>query len=259
MAQAIEFDGDFHMHSKASDGHCSIERLADEAKRKGLKAIAISDHSFTSLFCHQSYAKFAAQCAEIDAVTGIEIYHGIEANIVAEDGTIDVPDDVIPCTRPLTAGFHRFVELMFKRSSRRFLLVNGFLSERERQKLKDVNTEAFLNAIERYPLDIVAHLGHRCPVDMVKIAEACKKRGVYLEFNEKHIADTTGFESDIDRVAATGVNFIVGSDAHSASAVGKFDRVREFIQRHDIPLERIYGINGNMPTFKDKSEWKNEF
>ncbi len=252
----MKFDSDFHMHTTASDGHCTVAELVCAAKERGLKRIAVTDHSFSSIMCHQTLEKFEAQRAEIDAQEGVEALQGIEANIISEDGELDVPDEVIRRADVLIAGFHRFVTLMFESESRRFLLVNGFASERARQKLYDVNTSAYLKMIERYPVDIIAHIGHRCPADFVKIAEACAANDVYIEFNEKHILDTRGLDESIDDIVATGVKFTVGSDAHRANRVGKFDNVATFIKKHDIPLDRVYGIDGNVPTFKDRSGWK---
>ncbi len=252
------FDGDFHLHTKVSDGHSSVAELVACARARGLKQIAITDHSFSSLICHQTLEKFEAQRAEIDAESGLRVYQGIEANIVDEAGSLDVPDEIVRRAEVLTVGFHRFVALMFKPCSRKFLLVNGFMSERARRKLYDYNTEIFLRTLERYPADIVAHIGHRCPVDFVRIAEECAKRDVFVEFNEKHILSTAGFAENFDDILATGVKFIVGSDAHRTDRVGKFDNVRKFLSERNVPLDRVYGVDGNLPSFKDKSEWKNE-
>ena len=254
----MRFDGDFHLHTKASDGHDSVRELAQEACRMNMRAIAVSDHSFSSLFCHQTEEKFRAQREEIDGVEGVKIYQGIEANIVDDEGTIDVPDGIIAKADVLTVGFHRFVALMFKPCSRKFLLVNGFLSERERQKLKEFNTRIFLKTLERYPVDIVAHLGHRCPVDYARVAEECAKRDVYVELNEKHILDANGFADNIGAMIDAGAKFVVGSDAHRKDRLGKFEKVGKFLTEHNVPLDRVYGVDGNMPAFKDKSGWKNE-
>ena len=40
-----EIRGDLHMHSTATDGHCSIREMAQAAKKRGLEYIAITDHS----------------------------------------------------------------------------------------------------------------------------------------------------------------------------------------------------------------------
>lgn len=265
MEGKMIFDGDFHLHTVASDGHSTVQELALAARERGMRVINVSDHSFSSLFCHLTEEKFAEQRRQIDVESagdatgrGLKILQGIEANVIDEDGTLDVPEDIIRRADVLTAGFHRFVMLMSRPCSRKFLLVNGFMSERERRKLRDYNTGIFLRMLDRYPIDILAHIGHRCPVDLVRVCAACAEKGVYLELNEKHILDTAGLDDAMGAIYDTGVKFIVGSDAHRADRLGAFDNVQTFIKRHGIAADRVYGADGNMPVFKDKTEWKDE-
>ena len=58
-------------------------------------------------------------------------------------------------------------------------------------------------------------------------------------------------EKNIEAILESGVKLIVGSDAHSPKNIGKLDRVAEFIEKYNIPADRIYGL-GVKPTFKDK-------
>lgn len=250
----MTFDGDFHMHTRLSDGRVEVRELAAAARAKGLKRICITDHSFSGLACVYTLEKFQAQAAEIRAESGIEIMQGVEANILNEDGALDVSEQMLALASPLLAGFHRFWGLATHGVDKRFMIVNGYASERERQKLKDVNTRSILRAIEKYPIDVIVHIGHRFPLDFVKVAEACAARGVYIELNERHILGTIGLDENIDDIVATGVNFIIGSDAHKASKVGEFPNVSAFLQAHSIPLDRVCGVNGNMPVYKKQEQ-----
>lgn len=250
----MTFDGDFHMHTRVSDGRVDVRDLAAAARAKGLKQICITDHSFSGLSRIYTLEKFRAQAAEIEAERDITISQGVEANILNEDGALDISDQMLALASPLIAGFHRFWGLATHGADKRMLFVNGYASERERQKLKDVNTRAILKAIERYPIDVIVHIGHRFPLDFVKVAEACAARGTYIEFNERHILQTFGLEDKIDDIVATGVKFIVGSDSHKASKVGEFPNVTAFLQAHSIPLDRVCGIDGNMPVFKGQEQ-----
>ena len=63
-------------------------------------------------------------------------------------------------------------------------------------------------------------------------------------------------ENTIDEALSTDVNFIVGTDSHSAKTTGDFSAVEKFIVRRGIPACRVFGLEGNMPVFKDKGEWK---
>ena len=252
--------GDYHLHTYASDGRATVREHFDRAAALGISEIAITDHSFCSLVCCQTEEKFAAQRREIDELSGhgVRILQGVEANILGEDGKIDVPDEIIRRCDILLAGFHRFLALTAVNSATRYVLVNGFLAEPFKQNMVDINTRSFINAINKYPIDVISHLGHRTPVNYGEVARAAKTRGVYIELNEKHILDTHGIVKAIGDIVDSGVNFIVGTDAHSAKKLGDFGAVEKFVVKYGIPHDRIFGIDGNAPTFKDKAGWKNE-
>lgn len=245
--------GDYHMHTGASDGRGTVRDKAERAAALGLCEIAIADHGCGSLLFHQTEAKFAAQKAEIERVNaegGVQVYSGIEASITGEDGALDVPDAVISECDVLIVGFHRFLQWRYIRREPRFLLVNGWGSEKTRGQdaLKEYNTRAWLNALANYPVDVLCHLGHRAQVDTARVCRAAAELGVYVELNEKHI---DALEECAEEVSESGVKFILGSDAHSTAKVGLFPKVEEFIERHGIPEDRVCGV-GAKPVFRPK-------
>lgn len=247
---------DYHMHTSASDGRCEVGDLVKSAEARGLLQIAITDHSFASTIFHMTRRKLKRQQKEIASQkSGVRVLCGIEANLTNAQGDIDVPEDVIKELDVLIVGYHRFIGTKGEKRGgydRRLLFANGFCSKKARQKLIELNTQAYINAMRKFPIDIVAHLNHRALVDVKKVCDEAQKQGVYIELNEKHI--DTLFEGVQDMIDS-GVNFIVGTDAHSAKKVGKMDKVLEFIEMNNIPLERVYGIDGKMPRFKNKKDW----
>ena len=50
-------------------------------------------------------------------------------------------------------------------------------------------------------------------------------------------------------MVATGVKFIINSDAHSVDAVGKNHRAFNLIEKYNIPQEQIANLD-KLPTFK---------
>lgn len=247
--------GDYHMHTSASDGHGTVADKAARAKELGLSEIAVADHGTGSLFLHQTREKFLAQHAEIDSVNqkgGVRIYSSIEANITSEDGTLDVPSDIIARCDALHVGFHRFLQPRYLASSPRYLFVNGWGSLAAREQLREVNTRALLAVMERYPVDVLCHLCHRALVDVGRVCRAAAERGVYVELNEKHIGALAPYADDL---VASGAMFVVGSDAHSDGKVGAFSQVTAFIEKYRIPEERVCGI-GARPMFCPKYGFK---
>lgn len=248
----MRFTGDYHLHTRASDGHASVADCVRVAKDRGLDEIVISDHSFSTFIYHVTADKLLVQRKEIDSLSdsGVKVYAGIEGNIIGE--RLDVPQSAVRALDVLTVGFHRFITPSKNMGEGRFLMTNGFGTARAKEKLKDKNTEAYISVLRNYPVDIVAHLGHRAPVDFARVCECARETGAYIEINAKHLDTLADW---IDVAVCLGVNFIVGTDAHSAKAIGGFSAVGDFISKRNIPMDRIFGIDGRKPTFKDKREW----
>ncbi len=247
----MKFAGDYHTHTFASNGRSTLIQNVTEAKAAGLEEIVVSDHGFKSIFANMTAKKFEKQQAFINSNKGVRVLQGLESNLVLPDGTIDAPDEFIMRLDVLTVGFHRYVVPRFMFT--RFIFVNGFGSRKAKQKLIDINTQAYVSVLEKYPVDIVAHLNHKAPVNARAIFEKAKETGAYIELNAKHLNDFLPLVGD---AIESGVNFIVGSDAHSKKDIGKFGEVAKFITDNKIPLDRVFGTEGNLPKFKDKKDWR---
>ncbi len=246
--------GDYHTHTKASDGNGTIQDVVNSARKKGLEEVAITDHSFASTVCHQTTDKFFAQkevAKEENKKGDIKVYVGIEGNIVNGNGDMDVPDEIIRECDVLHLGFHRLLQRKYVKNARKFILVNGWAGKKRRKKMIEYNTQAYLKAIEKYPVDVIVHPSNRAILDMEKICKVAVEKDIYLELNAKHIQ---AFEDNIDMVAKSGAKLIVGTDSHKYKKVGDAKVIIDFLQRHNIDLDNVYGI-GKKPTFKDKSNY----
>src|SRR6185312_8536017 len=83
--------GDLHMHTTASDGHASIEEMAETARERGYKYIAITDHSATHGFGNDvSPDELLRQAERIRGLEldGIQVLVGTETNVLL-DGSVD--------------------------------------------------------------------------------------------------------------------------------------------------------------------------
>ena len=251
----MKFFGDYHTHTKESDGKGSVLDNILSASKSGLEEVAIADHSFSTIACKMTRAKFDKQEREIadyysSTENPIKVLHSVEGNLLGFDGDIDMPDDIIERVDILHVGFHRFLNFSETAKNSKYVFVNGFGSGKAKEKIKELNTEAYLKALDKYPIDVLVHLGHRCPVDMRAICKKAVEKDVYIELNEKHVET---LEKDVSAIVESGVKLIVGSDGHKPEKVGKFERVAEFIKRHNIPEDRVYGL-GQKPVFKNKKK-----
>ncbi len=253
----MRVSGDYHLHTRFSDGRTSVFKHAKKAKEMGFLEIAITDHSFGSFVFHMTRRKWQRLKGQIAKIKDVKVYQGIEGNIINGAGTIDVPDDIIRECDILLCGFHRFLEIDKIKSAPNFVLTNGYGpnkwgSYESAEDLREVNTDALKLAMRRYPIDVIAHPNHRMLVDVKRLCEVARDMGVYIELNAKHLDVLEESGKDI---ADSGVKLIIGTDAHDTRKTGKMDKVIDFINRHNIPLDRVYGINGNMPIFKDKKSF----
>lgn len=253
----MKITGDYHTHTYYSDGRSGIGHNFEFAKERKLCEFAVTDHSFASFIFHMTRKKYERQQKKIDALNasgqGVKVLHGVEANIINFDGDTDVPKGVIARLDIMHLGFHRFLGLKYVLRALKFVCINGYSSRSAREKIREENTEAYIRAMKKYPVDTVAHLNHRALVDTKRICETAAQEGIYIELNQKHL-DT--LKDDVATVIASGVNLIVGTDAHTAKDVGKLDKVCKFIEENDIPRDRVFGIDGNIPKFKDKRNYR---
>ena len=236
---------DYHTHSRYSrlhHGKHTIDQMAKRAKEIGLDEIAITDHGPEHYLFGIRTKNLRRANEETRAASkkyGINVYMGIEANLMGQDGRIDLSDEQIRDLDILLVGFHKatrpdFVKYFNKKN-------------RDSQEQIEKNTQAYINAINRYPIDIITHLNEYIRVDTKRVAEACAKRGTILEFNSKHMKFT---DEDIKILLDSGVNFVVSSDAHSTKRVCDVDSCLQLIKKHNIPLDRVKNIDKTLTFLK---------
>src|SRR4030067_3243389 len=105
-----DIKGDLHVHTKYSDGSHDIEELVDEARKRGYKYIAITDHSKgLGVARGMSIEKLLEQNKKIEAVNkrlkNFFLLSGVEMDI-RSDGTMDYPDEVLKKLEIVVASIH---------------------------------------------------------------------------------------------------------------------------------------------------------
>ncbi|MFZ2085085.1 MAG: DNA polymerase/3'-5' exonuclease PolX [Candidatus Sulfotelmatobacter sp.] len=105
-----DLQGDVHMHTVETDGRNTIEEMADAARVRGYKYMAITDHSKNLAFANGLDDKRAlAHIQRIreanDKIEGLTIFAGIEVDILA-DGDLDLSDDVLAQMDVVIASVH---------------------------------------------------------------------------------------------------------------------------------------------------------
>lgn len=107
--------GTFHCHTVASDGHNTLEEMADAAQELGLEYLGIAEHSKSSIQAHGiDAAKLKSQIAAIRKLNkkfdGFRIFTGIECDIL-RDGKLDFDDEVLSELDFVVASVHSVFNL----------------------------------------------------------------------------------------------------------------------------------------------------
>jgi len=234
--------GDYHMHSRYSKfrhGKNTIAEIVEDAHKKGLKEIAITDHGPRHLFFGVRKNALKSARREIDELQlkypDMKIYLGLEANLITETGKIDVNEDMLQYMDICLLGFHKGAYGKFSG----LLNLGHLLGNKKNPRRIKRNTDAYIKAIENNKINVITHPNEYIYVDAKRLAEACAKHGVLIEINNRHLKLN---EEDIKKMLETDVKFILDSDAHRLSSVGKVDTAIAFAERY-IPEDRIVNIH----------------
>ena len=244
--------GDYHTHTIYTHGTGSIEDNVKTAIKRGLKQIAITEHSFSHMGYGVTRKEYNLLRVEIETLRKkykgqIEILCGLESNIIDLDGTIDLGENERQLVDILIVGFHKGYKCPSFRSLFKFWFPNVIGNSKKSQKQIERNTTAYINALNRYEIDILSHLNsNNCKVNPVAIAKVAKERGTYIELNGKRIDFT---EEEIKGMVATGVKFIINSDAHKSCRVGRCPDGLAIVEKYNIPYEQIVNLD-KLPQFK---------
>ena len=163
--------GTFHCHTIASDGHNSLEEMAEAAQELGLEYLGIADHSRSSVQGHGIDAeKLLEQITAIRKLNkkfdGFRLFAGIECDIL-RDGSLDFPDEILSQLDYVVASVHSVFNL----------------SESEM-------TQRVIRALENRFVTILAHptgrlLLKRDPyeIDIPAVLDAAACTGTWIELN----------------------------------------------------------------------------
>lgn len=204
LIEVSDIQGDLHMHTTATDGAATIREMAEAAKARGLKYIAITDHSKRVTMANGLDAtRLRQHWRDIDKVrgqvSGIEILCGIECDIL-EDATMDLDDEVLSEADWVIAVLHY-----------------GLKQPREQIM------QRLLNAICNPNVDAIGHpsgrlIGSRpaADIDYTTFLKAAADHGVMLEINASPL------RLDLDDIQAAaakslGIQIVIDTDSHSTN------------------------------------------
>ena len=208
LIQQEDLQGDVHMHTVETDGRNTIEEMAEAAKERGYKYMAITDHSKNLAFANGLDDKRAiehiARIRETEKkIGGIRIFAGIEVDILA-DGDLDLSNDVLAQMDVVIASVHS----VFNQDSAKM-------------------TERLIKAIENPNTSIIGHPTGRIqlrrdayPLDMHAVLSAAAKHKVAMELNA--YPDRLDLNDvHLRQAKQHGVKIVINTDSHHTSHMDK--------------------------------------
>jgi DNA polymerase (family 10) len=197
--------GDLHMHTLASDGHASIEEMAEAARERGYQYVAITDHSASHGFGNDVPPdELLRQLERIRALEldGIEVLAGTETNVLT-DGSLDYDDAVLEQLDWVVASLH-----------------TSFRTPEKEQ------TERMLLAMEHPLVDAIGHPTGRLierraayAIDIDAVISKAVETGTFLEINAN--PDRRDLNDVYAKAAGeAGVTLVIDSDAHWPRTLG---------------------------------------
>lgn len=213
LIEESDIQGDLHMHTTATDGKASLREMVAAANRRGLKYIAITDHSQrVSMARGLDPERLREQWREIDALNDemqseeehpLLVLKGIECDIL-EKGGMDLPDDVLEEADWVLASVHY-----------------------GQQQSVDQITKRMLGAIENPHVTCVAHptgrlVNRREPyeVDLDTMLHAAKEHHTWMELNASpERLDLHDINCGAAR--AMGIPIVISTDAHSIDGLAQ--------------------------------------
>ncbi len=251
--------GDYHTHTVYSDGKNTLAENFRRAKEVGLREIGCTEHGFSHVFFglrRKKLPQYIRELREAEAETGVKGLLGLENNLRGISGLCDYTEAELTQFDLYVMGVHVLVDYEKLRDSKLGLgsLLRTKLHLRPSKSLVRYTTQAYINAVKRNPIDILAHLNYMCFADPVEVAKCCRDYGTYLEISSKkqHLTD-----EELAAVADTGVRFVIDSDAHDIGRIGDTRLAEVQIARVGIPYDRIDNIEGRLPDFR-LARWKRE-
>lgn len=233
--------GTFHNHTNASDGHASLEEMAQAAQELGLEYLGIADHSKSSFQAHGLQAReLAAQgkkIAKLNETFGknFHLFAGVECDI-KRDGSLDFPDEVLGQLDYAVASVHASFKLPEAEMTRRII-----------------------RAISNPHITMLGHMTGRLllardpyAVDVPAVIEAAAETGTIIELN------AAPARLDMDwrwwpLAKERGVKCSINPDAHSPAGLqllwfGITQARKGWLTREDVinclPLAKVEAVLG---------------
>lgn len=217
---------DTHTHTLLSGhAHSTLLENAAAAADFGLKGFVLTDHGpmlpgASPEFVLSTYKFFPAE------IHDVRVYHGVEANIFNDEGSIDIQDKYLKMLDYVIAGLHEFVRLSGGRTK---------------------DTETVLRALSNPHIDIISHPDNPAyDLDYEAIVKETARLNKLMEVNDHSFLFRKGGAENalkyLELCKRYGVRVAVSSDAHFALEMGKHTTALKVLELAEFPSELVVSL-----------------
>jgi histidinol phosphatase-like PHP family hydrolase len=221
-----QYRGDLQMHSEWSDGHPTVQEIADACRERGYQYAAVTDHSYgLKIAGGMSMAEAAEQRTAIDQVNArhgdqFRLLQGVEANIDIA-GRLDLTDEEAATFDVVLAAPH------------------------SRLRKDEDQTNRMLTAVAQRAVRILAHprgriTGSRAGVvaQWNVVFAAAAERGVAIELDGDPARQDLDYSLVAEALSARCL-FALDSDAHTTGQLAYAETAIAQARLAGIPPDRI--------------------
>ena len=228
---------DMHTHSVKS-GHGTtdfLEELIEYAPKAGLQILGISDHGpATQGSVDSSYFRSLKSVAP--AQDDIQLFYGVELNIINLNGEVDLEDDIISTLDYAIISIHP-----------------PALTPYEHNNL----TDTYIAAMNHPKVCFLGHIDDaRFPVDFKRLLTVAKEKGIYPEINNGslnpnayRVNGSENCRKILQICKDLNLPVLLSSDSHGKRNLGNMEYIYPLLEECDFPTHLV--IN-SQPTLLKK-------
>lgn len=234
LAGIMNIIADTHTHTIMSGhAHSTVLENLREGAKKGLRFLCVTDHTGVMPGAPDP-VYFACLWSTLPReFEGVYVIRGCEANILDENGTLDISDAHLKSLQWNIASIHGVGMAPIN---------------------YEAHTKLWLNIAKNPLIDVIGHCGSQeYEFDKKTVIQAFAEHGKIVEINASSALTRPTSQKNCAEIAALcveyGVPMVVSSDAHFASEVGNVEAAVKLLERAGIGEE--YVLNSDFDRFAE--------
>ena len=230
MTDILQIRADVHTHTVASThGYSTITENAAAAKALGMKLLAVTDHGpampdAPHVWHFHNYKVLPRE------ISGIKMLYGVEADIIDENGTLDMDAHELSFCEWVIASYHMQC-VQFER-------------------IPALVTQGYRKVCENPLVDVIGHpTTAMFPFDYEPVLKCFRETGKLVEINESSLRWKQGALENAKTFYALckkyEIPLVMNTDAHYAGLIGKTPLAAQLLHDLDYPHRLIVNLDAD--------------